>query len=484
LLDLAGTRDYPERQRSLRAVLDSTVDLLGADGRAVLLHLALVDGPFTLDVLAAVAERLGCEGYEVLTDLVEAGVLDRLGDDRFQIPPPVRQHTIGGADSERLSTASTLVLAVVTDLAERADGHWYGPDANVHRARLARDEPTIDAALATALKRGDWRSAARLAISLAPFWLQQSRLTTALDVLDALDAAELDPEDDARIALLRGSFASYINRPDTADVLTDAIARFERAGLLPDRLLVNAWCCLGAFHANRHAEDDIRRSAAAAADAAAASGDPTLVALARDFAGYAATYLGDTETAIDLTMEAIDDARRQGDLHALVLLLATATEGLLQVGRLDEADALSSEAFEIARTVDLGIALTWVLLVVGATQIELGRPAAARGSLLEHLRYTRERYPDPLSVGDSLSHLAAVHALSGDDEAAARTWGASVAMHADNGADPDRRRPDTLRRHWAAARDRLGADRFDGLLRAGATNADGVIDGLLADDAR
>jgi hypothetical protein len=179
-------------------------------------------------------------------------------------------------------------------------------------------------------------------------------------------------------------------------------------------------------------------------------------------------------------LDAIDDARRQGDLHALALLLATVTESLLQTDRVDEAHILISEAFDLARRVDLGIALTWVLLMVGATQIEIGRPAAAWGSLVEHLRFTRERYPDPLVVGDSLAHIAAAQASMGDDEASARTWGASVAIHADHGVDPERRRLRTIQRRWDATRERLGAPRFDALVVAGSADPERVIDALVA----
>jgi DNA-binding SARP family transcriptional activator/predicted ATPase len=479
LLDASASRDHPERQRSLRAVFDTTLQLLDSRAITLLTRLAQIDGPFTLELVERLATTADSNLQGSLPELVDSGVVQRAGEN-FQVPPPIRRHTQATAHAAEAATARRALVEAATGLVQTTDGQWYGPDAGRHRARLGRDEATLAAAFAAAFADNDWPSAARLAILLGPFWLQHSRLTTALEILERISVAELPDDAHARVALLLGTFASYINRADTADLITAALCDAERVAIPPDRLVVNAWCCLGAFHAHRHAHIDARRCADTAAAVAAATGDATLVGLARDFAGYAALYRGDNDTAIRLTIEAIDDARRQGDSQALVLLLAHVTEALLVEGRIDEADAMSTEAFEIARSIDIGVALTLVLLVYGATQLELGRPATARGVLLDHLRLTREQYPDPLAVGDCLSFLAAVHAVTGDDKTAARIWGASVAIHTDHGADPDQRRLKTVQTHWDASRSRLGAAHFDALVRAGGANTSGVIHRLLS----
>ena len=142
---------------------------------------------------------------------------------------------------------------------------------------------------------------------------------------------------------------------------------------------------------------------------------------------------------------------------------------------------LADEAFDLARDVDLGIALGFVLVIDGLAQLELGRPAAAWGLLIEHLRFMRDRYPDPMLIGDSLAQLAAVRAALGDDESAARTWGAASAIHTDQGIEPDRRRPRTNQLRLDATRQRLGPDRFDTLTLAGSINPDRIIEAILTD---
>jgi DNA-binding SARP family transcriptional activator/predicted ATPase len=478
VIEAAGTRDHPDRQQSLRAVLDATVDDLSPSSRGLLSRLALVEGPVTVELLELGFAPSEGDVLGAIGDLAEAGLFIRADDGRLRVLAPIAQYVVGRLeDDERLAAARDLLTSVVT-LVRTTEGRWYGPDAGEQRRRLEADEAAIHAAFSVGLHSGHVEEVARAALLLGPYWLQQSRLTDALTTLDHLGDTDLPPELTWRIRLLRGTFASYVNRPDTAELLAPALEE-PATSTPPDRLVVNAWCCLGAFLASRHATDEVRRCVEAASAAAVASGDPQLVALARDFAGHAASYLGDTETAIRLNLEAIDDARRHGDTHALALLLATVTEPLLETGRIEQAEVLATEAFDLARRVDLGIALTRVQLMVGATHLEAGRAAAAWGSLVENLRFMRERYPDPIVTGDALSHLAAAEAMLGDDETAARMWGASAAMQTDHGIDPDRRRLRTNQRHVDEVRGRLGADRFDALMVAGSADPAAVIDAIL-----
>jgi DNA-binding SARP family transcriptional activator/tetratricopeptide (TPR) repeat protein len=479
MLDWPATGDYPDRQRSLRTVVQSTLGMMPDDAVGVLLRCAIVAGPVSVDLVERCCDAAGVGLLGHLADLIESGLVARVArSDQLVVPIPVRQHVVDGAESSARWRAESDVLAAVRRLLDDADDQWHGPAAGHHRARLVADAAAIEVSLAVLAARRDWPRLAEFAFLLAPYWLQQSRFVDALSTLDALAGADLPPHDALRVRLLRGTFASYISRADTAALLEPALADLPTS-TTPDRLVVNAWCCLGAFHAHHHADDEVRRCVVAAGDAAAASGDRDLVALARDFAGYAASYLGDNETAIALTMDAIADARRQGDRHALALLLATAAESLLQADRIDEARALADEAFELARHVELGVATGWVMLMSGAADLAVGRPAAAWGTLIEHLRFVTEHHPDPLIVGDSLAFLAATQAMSGDDESAARTWGASTAIHSDQGVDPHRRRLRVVQRHWGATRERLGASRFDALVLGGCAAVERIIETLL-----
>jgi hypothetical protein len=306
-IDAPATDDYPERQSSLRAVLDSTVTLLSNEASVVLTHAALTDGPITIELIEASCATRGIDALGHLGDLVESGLVRRVGD-RLQVPPPVRRYVATTASENELGVAQDALFAQIDALTSDAEGRWFGPDAEHWHGRLVADAAAIDAAIAGRLERGQFSELAELALRLGQYWLHESRLVDASVTLDALRAVDLEPELAHRIRLLAGTFASYVNRADTAQLLEPAL---RAVSARPDRLVVNAWCCLGAFHAHHHDDDETRRCVEGARATAAASGDPALVALARDFAGYAAFYLGDTDTTIRLNLEAIEDARRQ-----------------------------------------------------------------------------------------------------------------------------------------------------------------------------
>lgn len=483
-LDFAATDDYPDRQRSLRAVLEATTGMLGPASIATLQRCAVVAGPMSIELVELAGAARGIDVLAALADLVESGLVARVdGAEAVRVPVPVRQHVLDTSDPASRTEAEDDVVRAIRGLLEDARDEWEGPLAPRHRSRLAEDVGAIDASVTLLLERGDGVEAAELARLLTHFWLQDSRFVDALAALDRLAGMELPADVALRVRLQRGSFASYIGRRDTIELLESALADVPPSST-PDRLVVNGWCCLGATYAHRQSESELRRCSAAATAAAAASGDSDLVSLARDFAGFAASYLDEPETALELRIAAIADARRDGDRHALALLLGNAAETLLDLGRAEEADVLADEAFEVARAFDLGSATAWVLLVRGLVDLALDRPIPATGVLIEYLRLGSVHHTSPVLAADGVSALAAALAASGELELAARAWGAADAIHSDEGIDPGRRRPRAVRERWDATRELIGAARFDALALAGSTAADRIVAELIAVDDR
>src|SRR5690606_23984656 len=79
-----GPRDLPPRQRTLRAALDWSYDLLSDDERALLANLAVFAGPFTIDAAEAVAQPDGAFAdaglLAGLTALVDKNLLRQEAD--------------------------------------------------------------------------------------------------------------------------------------------------------------------------------------------------------------------------------------------------------------------------------------------------------------------------------------------------------------------------------------------------------------------
>ena len=84
-----GHPDLPERQRSLRTVFDSTLQLLPPASRAVLAQLGVFVGRCTLEQAEAVCGEGTLDG---LADLVDCALVRRLPDGRFDLPEALRAH--------------------------------------------------------------------------------------------------------------------------------------------------------------------------------------------------------------------------------------------------------------------------------------------------------------------------------------------------------------------------------------------------------
>ncbi|MEU6744652.1 BTAD domain-containing putative transcriptional regulator [Spirillospora sp. NPDC046719] len=139
-----GRRGGPERQRTLRAVIDWSWGLLGEDERAVLRRLAVHAGGCTL---AAAEEVCGADA-EVLARLVDRSLVVRARDDRYRLLESVAAYGL-----ERLREAGEEKelrhrhIRYYIDLAERADGALRGPEQREWLERLDQEGANLRAAL-------------------------------------------------------------------------------------------------------------------------------------------------------------------------------------------------------------------------------------------------------------------------------------------------------------------------------------------------
>lgn len=94
----------PARQRSLRAVLDSTLSLLDPSARALFVRMGAYAGPVELDELERVLSGDGVSVLEGLGELVDAALVQRVetgdGTVRFGLPESLRQIASESLDRE------------------------------------------------------------------------------------------------------------------------------------------------------------------------------------------------------------------------------------------------------------------------------------------------------------------------------------------------------------------------------------------------
>ncbi|WP_053718466.1 BTAD domain-containing putative transcriptional regulator [Saccharothrix sp. NRRL B-16348] len=185
-----GHRDAPARQRTLRAMIDWSWDLLGDAERIVLRRLsAHVDG-CALDAAEAVCAGGGVaadEVSEVLTRLVDRSLVvapEHTGEPRFRLLESVADY-----GRERLREAGELDrvrarhAAFYLALAERADPELREAGQLVWLERLDADTANLRAAH-DALGPAD---AARLTCALTWYWFLRGRLREGRRLMTATD---------------------------------------------------------------------------------------------------------------------------------------------------------------------------------------------------------------------------------------------------------------------------------------------------------
>ncbi|MGW0548013.1 BTAD domain-containing putative transcriptional regulator [Streptomyces altiplanensis] len=190
-------RDAPARQRTLRAVIDWSWDLLTAPEQSVLRRLAVFRGGFGLDAAEAVCASGDVRADEVL-DLVT-----RLVDRSLVVPVLVEDVPSGAYEAryrmlesvtaysgERLEEAGESLPARLrhaahcADLLEQAEPRLYGSEQHRWLRRIDGEADNVRAALDTAVERADAALALRLVNAMSWYWFLRGRLGEACRALD------------------------------------------------------------------------------------------------------------------------------------------------------------------------------------------------------------------------------------------------------------------------------------------------------------
>jgi predicted ATPase/DNA-binding SARP family transcriptional activator len=195
-----GARDSPARQRTLRAVIDWSWDLLTDAERVVLRRLAVSAGGCTLETAETLCpEEAGGVGASVGAEDV-LGLLGRLVDrslvvhrnGRYQLLESVAAYSLERlAESGREEHARDRHLAHFVALAEQAEPRLRGHLQQVWFERIDAEAADLRAALDHAVRRGRADMALRLVNALAWYWFLRGRFAEARRSFDlALSAGE------------------------------------------------------------------------------------------------------------------------------------------------------------------------------------------------------------------------------------------------------------------------------------------------------
>lgn len=380
-LDLltSGARDAPARQKTLRATIEWSHDLLGNDERLLFARLAVFSGSFSLESAEAVC---GAD-VNALGSLVDKNLVRRI-DDRFAMLETIAEYAAERfAASDSAEELRRHHAEHFLGLVERGDPRTLAADC---APRIASEYENLRAALGWGTA-SESALATRLGAALWAFWWERGMLVEGRYWLESA---------------LR--YASAEASPARASALAGA-----------------SW--LATLSGDHERSDHLAR---AAIDVAETLGDWPLVVFALDVRGDVALAEGRSDDARCLFERAAELARARGD--GLGLAMAVNDLGNLAAcsGRWDDAIPLYEESVVLRG--DAWPYRAIPLLNLALAELESERdPASVAVRYAEVFRLAWER-------DDAFYAAAAVHGLgltlahASAPEAATRVLGAAAAQ--------------------------------------------------------
>jgi predicted ATPase len=437
-LSMAWARDLPERQRTMRATLDWSHELLSNPERRLFRCLSVFAGGFTLEAAETIAKAFRAETVEdseepeevlgLLGALIEQSLVvvqtSKAGvETRYGMLEPVRQYARQkleeSGEGERVSMRHAEYYLA---LAEQARAELHGPRQAEWLDRLAHEHDNVGAAMAWLLERGKPGEVARIGWGIYEFWFRRGYIGEGLRWMERVLAEEGAMPDLARPrALFVAAILSFLRgeADRAAAVATESVA------------------------------------------AARAAGDPETLAYALGMKGLASLSRGDLDTAEAVLSESLRLFRELGDPHSVSSGLYGPANLALARGDGSEAMRLLGEGEALSRE-----AGNWSMLATFlGTQAISARLEGDDARTAELLRESVEiagMLRDDYNVVFCATGLAGVAAREGRAKRAARLFGVADALSEKTGAGVSWSVLQSLNeRDLASTREMLGPATFE-----------------------
>jgi predicted ATPase len=389
-----GARDLPERQRTMRAAIEWSVQLLPPSARDLLIRLGVFAGSFSLEAVEAIAA--GLDGGEVLADLgtlVDGSLVrqqDRGDRARFTMLSTVHEYTQSELDARPDSRALRDRHALwVSAFADRAASMLKGPDQGACLEQLADDIENVRSGIRHLLDTGQWDLAARCVWSLFTYWwlAGQSEVRTWMEEL--LDSGEPVEAHSRAVALYFRGTIGYWRGTDVVDVqgLLECAQLFHESGDLTGEAFT---LCAIAFSLPTSDLEGAEELLATATGLVREGGD----AWGETIVGHGTTRFAIASGRFDLALErvasAVSLAERLGDSFSLGITLHYRGWVRLTLGDATTAADDFDRALTVTSRIGFNEGTAYALEGLAAVAATEGDPEGA-GYLLGAAQTIRER---------------------------------------------------------------------------------------------
>jgi predicted ATPase/class 3 adenylate cyclase len=379
---LRGGRDAEARQRTLRATIEWSYELLTPEEQRLLAALSVFRGGWTVEA----AERVCEADVELQQSLADKSLVRRWDSGRFGMLETVREFAAEQLEPERRDELLRRLLDLLTETFE--PNLLPETPGGAALMDLAREErPNFGAALDWATESGEVEAGLELMVTLELYWATNDPLggRERVDALLAVAGEDLDRRTHAHALRLRGSAYDMTGDPSRAE------PHYQRA--------------MEVFQAIGDEEE----------------ADHLLLRIA-----FAARHAGDLERAARLASEALERQRLRGNRRDEAMALNNLAMVAFAQGDRDQGLRLAHEAASVAA--DVGF--TWwrgvTLFATAEWLIAAGDADAAKPELREGLAALAS-VPDLVNVPMALAAGAAIAAADRDAVRAGTLWGAVEA---------------------------------------------------------
>ncbi len=419
------------RQRSLRATMDRSVELLPEDVARMRRRLAVIAAPFHLDTATAILEGgerrglapIGMPVEDGLKALVEASLLRRAGGSggrpsRYSMLRTVRADALERLEDSGEALAMHWAHAYhFLSVAEAAEAELPTERETQALDRLEQCHDDLRAALDWAIDREDGAFAVRLAGALSDFWRTRGHHTEGRMRLQAAIAIEGGKPMHRRKALGgAGLLASYQGDYAFAHGLLEEALQLARDDGDQEAIAATlTWLGTNGYGAGNL--DDAQAYIAEGLEIRRRIGDAGRIAVSLNAMGGILHFRGDLDQARTVFEESLALKVEQGNENAIAIALTNL--GLVErdAGDTDRAAALFADAVSIWRRTGDKQRLSVGVHNAALADLDRGDLVPAREQLEQALAMARELNDRP-EVGYALTDLARVACAAGDLDAA------------------------------------------------------------------
>ncbi len=441
---VGGPRDVEERQRTMRATLSWSYELLTPAEQTLFRRLSVFAGGCDLAALQAICGV----GVDLVGDLLQwlRALVDQSlasadeqadGETRVVLLETIREYGLErlevSGEAEGVRRAHAVYFMAV---AEEARSRLRGPAQGQELARLEREHNNLRAALRWTHERGEAETGLRLAGALGRFWELHGHLREGRTWLERLLTSA------ARSSVAVSVWAKALEATGRLVFRQGDLGRAEV--LLQENLILAR--DVGQTHAIARALNDLGMVAIeqGAYDRATALIDES-VALWRDLEdawglawalndqGIVADCLGHNRQAMALLEESVALAREAGDTWCIALALHNLGTVVRGQDDYDRALTLWTESVALRRELGDAWGLAGGLNNLGVLAHEQGDDGRALALLTESLIVARE-VGDKTMLAYDLEDVASVLCAQGQPECAARLCAAAARLRESIGA--------------------------------------------------